>query len=154
MIEFQENKLSRISKISSKTDLIALNKAKTKEIQQLCKIIAHKCKQIMTKLSQYCEDALGKPPCQYAIAETGSLAHEEITAYSNFEHIILLFDDKNCKSYLKYIKWFSVIFHIVVLNVQETIAPSLNIASLNYKDFSLGDWFTMTLPQKAYPLLE
>ena len=34
-----------------------------------------------------------------------------------------------------------MIFHIVVLNLQETIVPSLNIASLNGNDSSLGDWF-------------
>ena len=94
-----------------------------------------------SEISQYCEDTIGKAPCEYAIVGMGSLAREEITPYSDFEHIILLFDDENYKSYLEYFKWFSVIFHIVVLNVQETIVPSLNIASLNDKKFSLGDWF-------------
>ena len=95
----------------------------------------------MAEISQYCEVIMGKAPCEYAIAGMGSLAREEITAYSDFEHIILLFDDENYKSYLEYFKWFSVIFHIVVLNVQETIVPSLNIASLNGKLSILGDWF-------------
>ena len=74
---------------------------------------------------------MGEAPCEYAIVGTGSLACEEITPYSDFEHIILLCNDKNYKSYLEYFKWFSVIFHIVVLNVHETIVPSLNIDSLN-----------------------
>ena len=95
----------------------------------------------MAELSQYCEDVMGKAPCEYSIVGMGSLAREEITAYSDFEHIILLCDNKNYKSYLEYFKWFSVIFHIVVLNLQETIVPSLNIASLNGEDSSLGDWF-------------
>ena len=138
---FLESKVPKISEITSKTKLIALNKAKTTAIQQLNKIIAHKYKQIMAELSQYCENVMGKPPCKYAIVGMGSLAREEITAYSDFEHIILLFDDENYKSYLDYFKWFSVIFHIVVLNVQETIVPSLNIASLNGNESSLGDWF-------------
>ena len=34
-----------------------------------------------------------------------------------------------------------MIFHIVVLDLQETIVPSLNIASLNGIDSRLGDWF-------------
>ena len=138
---FLESKVPKISEINSKTNRIALNKAKTTAIQQLNKIIAHKYKQIMAELSQYCENIMGKPPCKYAIVGMGSLAREEITAYSDFEHIILLFDDENYKSYLDYFKWFSVIFHIVVLNVQETIVPSLNIASLNGNESSLGDWF-------------
>ena len=43
--EFLENKVSRISQIPSKTNLIALNKAKTTAIQQLNKLIANKYKQ-------------------------------------------------------------------------------------------------------------
>ena len=139
--EFLENEVPRISEITSKTRRIALSNAKTTAIQKLNKLIAHKYKQIMAEISQYCEDTIGKAPCEYAIVGMGSLAREEITAYSDFEHIILLFDDENYKSYLEYFKWFSVIFHIVVLNVQETIVPSLHIASFNGKKSSLGDWF-------------
>ena len=51
----------------------------------------------MTDLSQFCEERFGKPLCEYAIAGMGSLARKEITAYSDFEHIILLADDENYK---------------------------------------------------------
>ena len=115
--EFLKRKVPRVSEISSKTNLIALSKTKTTAIQKLNKLITHKYKQIMAELSQFCEDVMGKPPCEYTIAGMGSLAREEITAYSDFEHIILLCDDKNYKSFLEYFKWFSVIFHIVVLNL-------------------------------------
>ena len=95
----------------------------------------------MTELSQFCEDVMGKTPCEYAFVGMGSLAREQITAYSGFEHIILLCKHKNYKLYLEYFNWISVIFHIVVLDLQETIVPSLNIASLNGKESSLRDWF-------------
>ena len=139
--QFVKSKIPRICTKSSETKRIAQSEKKTAAIQQINKLIAHKYKLIMIELSQYCEDVMGKPPCQYAIVGMGSLAREEITPYSDFEHIILLSDDKNYKSHLEYFKWFSLIFHIVVLNVQETIVPSLNIASLNGKHSSLGDWF-------------
>ena len=139
--KFLENKVPRILKISSETKLIAQYEMKTRAIQQLNKLIAQKYKQIMAELSQYCEDVMGKPPCQYAIVGMGSLAREEITPYSDFEHIFLLFDDKNYQSYSEYFRWFSVIFHIVILNVQETIVPSLNVDSLNGNESSLRDWF-------------
>ena len=71
----------------------------------------------------------------------GSLACEEITPYSDFEHIILLFDDVNYESHLEYFRWFSVIFHIIVINLQESIIPGFNIHCLNSKDSSLGDWY-------------
>ena len=139
--ELLKSKVPKILEVSPKTKQITLRKQKTMNIQELNKLIAHRYKRIMAELSQYCEDVIGKPPCEFAIAGMGSLAREEITPYSDFEHIILLLDDKHYESYLDYFRWFSVIFHIVVLNVQETIVPSLNIACLNGKDFSLGDWY-------------
>ena len=138
---FLKSKVPKISAKFSKKNRKSLSNAKTTAIQQLNKLIANKYKQIMAEISQYCEDVMGKPPCEYAIVGMGSLAREEITTYSDFEHIILLCDDENYKSYLEYFKWFSVIFHIVVLNVQKTIVPSLNIACLNDKESSLGNWF-------------
>ena len=139
--KFLKNKVPKISKISPKIKLIIRCQKKTTAIKLLNKLIAHKYKQIMAQISQYCEDVMGKPPCEYVIVGMGSLAREEITPYSDFEHIILLCDDKNFKSHLEYFKWLSVIFHIVVLNVQETIVPSLNIASLNDNESRLGNWF-------------
>ena len=138
---FLESKVPKISTISSETKRINKCQMKTNAIQELNKLIAHRYKQAMAELSQYCEQVMGKAPCQYAIVGMGSLAREEITPYSDFEHVILLHDDKNFLLYLEYFKWFSVIFHIVVLNVQETIVPSLNIASLNGDESSLGNWF-------------
>ena len=103
---------------------------KISSVQHINQIITYKYKQIMANLRQFCEDVMGKPPCKYAIAGMGSLARSEITPYSDFEHIILLFDDENYESYLEYFRWYSVIFHTVILNLQETIIPSLNIESL------------------------
>ena len=42
---------------------------------------------------------------------------------------------------LNYFRWFSVIFQTVVLNLQETILPSVSIYSLNNKESKHGDWF-------------
>jgi len=125
----------------SQTILRKVNAKKVQAIQQINKTIENKYPQVITNISQFCEDVMGKPPCQYTIVGLGSLAREEITPYSDFEHIILLCDDKNYKLHLEYFKWFSVIFHVVILNFQETIVPSLNICSLNDQDFSLGDWY-------------
>ena len=122
-------------------ELQQLKSNKILVIQQVNKIIAEKYKSIMTDLSQFCEEQIGKPPCEYAIAGMGSLARKEITPYSDFEHIILLADDENYKSKLEYFRWYSVIFHVIILNMRETIIPSLNIGSLNDKESILSDWF-------------
>ena len=105
------------------------------------KTITNKYKEIMADISQFCENVMGDPPCEYVIVGMGSLAREEITPYSDFEHIILLSDGKKWANHLKFFRWFSVIFHVIVLNLQETIIPSMNINKLNGKDCKLGNWF-------------
>ena len=120
---FFEGRIERQQSINKITSILQMNQ-----------IIAFKYKQIMANLGQFCEDVMGKPPCKYAIAGMGSLARSEITPYSDFEHIILLFDNEKYESYLEYFRWYSVIFHTVILNLQETIIPSLNIETL-------GDWY-------------
>ena len=122
-------------------NLRQLETNKTSAIQHINNIIADKYKQIMADLSHFCEDVMGKPPCTYAIVGMGSLARNEITPYSDFEHIILLSDDKSYESYLEYFRWYSVIFHTIVLNMQETIISSLNIKTLNDPGSPLGDWY-------------
>ena len=114
---------------------------KVSAVQRLNKAIAKKYTKIMADISVFCEGVMGKPPCEYAVVGMGSLAREEITPYSDFEHIILLNDDKRYKSYLEYFRWFSVIFHIIILNLQETIIPSLNIYSLNGEESKLKNWY-------------
>jgi len=44
----------------------------------------------MACVSKHCIEIMGKPPCKYALVGMGSLAREEITPYSDFEHIIVL----------------------------------------------------------------
>ena len=114
---------------------------KIRAIRDINCTVATSYTNVMAELSQLCKDIMGEPPCEYAVVGMGSLAREEITPYSDFEHIILLSDDKNYKSHLEYFRWYSVIFHIIILNLQETIIPSLDTYSLNDKESSLGDWF-------------
>ena len=109
--------------------------------RKLNKTIADKYKEIMADISRFCENVMGNPPCEYAIAGMGSLARAEITPYSDFEHIILLFDADNYKCHLEYFRWFSVIFNVIILNLQETIIPSLNVNSLNDENSGLGNWY-------------
>ena len=139
--EFLKSKVPRIPNDASKEKIQKRNAQKIVAIQQINKTIADKYKSIMADVSRYCEDVMGKPPCVYAVVGMGSLAREEITTYSDFEHVILLLNCENYEMHLEYFKWFSTIFHIIVLNMQETIIPSLNIRSLNSKECSLGDWY-------------
>ena len=116
-------------------------KDKINSITRLQKQITANYKEIMKELCQYCVDVMGFPPCRFAVIGMGSLAREEITPYSDFEHVILLQKQDNYEIHLEYFRWFSVIYHTIVLNLQETIIPSLNIMYLNDLTCDLGDWF-------------
>ena len=139
--EFLKTKVPLIPNDATKNEKELLNAQKIAAIQQINKKTAGTYKLIMADLSRYCEEVMGKPPCKYAIVGMGSLARKEITPYSDFEHVILLLNCENYEMHLEYFRWFTTIFHIIVLNIQETIIPSLNIRSLNSDESSLGDWY-------------
>ena len=128
-----DNFLQKLRSSNIKTEVLReLQVRKAEAIQFINKTIANKYKQIMADISNFCLDIMGKPPCEYSIVGMGSLARSEITPYSDFEHIILLCDDENYVQHLEYFRWYSVIFHVIVLNLQESIIPSLNIKSLSW----------------------
>ena len=131
--------------VTIKEVLLKLEKRKIDQIKALQSQIAQQYKDIMACISKFCIEIMGKPPCnaKYALVGMGSLARKEITPYSDFEHIIVLQDFrgkmiKNRKKILEYFRWYSVISHIIIINLQETIIPSVCIRSLN--DTS-GAWF-------------
>ena len=138
---FLNKNMPNISINPTSKDFQKLMSQKISTSRELNKTIADKYKQIMADISQFCENVIGNPPCEYAIAGMGSLARAEITPYSDFEHIILLFDSDDYICHLEYFRWFSVIFHFIILNLRETIIPSLNVNSLNDKNCTLGNWY-------------
>ena len=103
--------------------------------QMLQNQITDDYKQIMADLAHFCEKVMGEPPCKFALVGMGSLARKEITPFSDFENIIVLEKqiDRNetYEQTLLYFRWFSVIFQIVLINLRETIVPSVAISSLN-----------------------
>ena len=138
---FLNKNMPKISINPTSQDFQKLMFQKISTSRELNKTIADKYKQIMADISQFCENVIGNPPCEYAIAGMGSLARAEITPYSDFEHVILLFDSDDYICHLEYFRWFSVIFHVIILNLRETIIPSLNVNSLNDKNCRLGNWY-------------
>ena len=132
---------TQTSKRASNPDLKHQQKCKIESIKRIQSKITSNYKDIMIELCQYCEEVMGPPPCKFAVVAMGSLSRKEVTPYSDFEHIILLEIQEHYECNLEYFRWFSVIFHVIILNLQETIIPSLNIMYLNDKDSELGDWF-------------
>ena len=96
---------------------------------------------IMEDVAKYCKNIMGKAPCKFAIAGMGSLSRKEITPYSDFEHLILLEKSLANNNDLNYFRWFSVIFHIIIINLQETNLSRVAISSLNDATKPDGNWF-------------
>jgi len=126
-----------------------LEKNKTEFIKKLQGDITSKYTSIMADLAKFCEDVMGKVPCKFALVGMGSIARKEITPYSDFENLIVI---KNKKWYrlneqekgkaLDYFRWYSVLFQTVIINLQETILPSVAISSLNdYFSSNSNPWF-------------
>ena len=123
---------------ASREELHSLEKSKILFVRNLQNQITDNYLEIMQTLARFSEEVMGKAPCGFALVGMGSLARREITPFSDFENIILLDNavrkDESYENTLNYFRWFSVIFQIVLINIQETIVPSVAIGSLS-------DWF-------------
>ena len=100
---------------------------------------------------------MGDPPLstKFCLAGVGSLAKKEITPYSDFEHMIVLENGSKLSSgpctsnrskstvVLDDFRWYSVVFHIILINLGETIVP---IIAIDVKD-PLSHFFDEITPQ-------
>ena len=163
LVELSECVKSKIRKMRQETDFALRNikripdnvtsmeelireTIKINQIKELQNQIAQQYIDIMAYISKCCIEIMGTPPCKYALVGMGSLARKEITPYSDFEHILVLEELKRqskerFQDILEYFRWYSTIFHIIVINLQETIIPSVCIYGLNNFSAPNGNWF-------------
>ena len=95
--------------------------------------IFEKYSEILTFISDQCKEILGKNPCDFSISEMESLDPNKVSL-NDFKLEILLENGiqntENFPEILEYFQWFSVIFEIIRINLQETEMEIL-ILSLN-----------------------
>jgi len=141
------NGIMPFSEIENDDEKMAKEKIYVQQVKSLQTNISFDYKQIMVFISQECIEIMGQPPCKYALVGMGSLAREEVSPYSDFEHIVVLNNfletqSQQDKEIIKeYFRWYSVIFHIVVVNLQETDLYSMCIPCLNDHSKPGGNWF-------------
>ncbi len=106
---------------------------KIPHLKQLYQKITHQMKEFLASLLEDTEDNLKSmgfsPPCSYVVMGLGSLARQEMTPYSDLEFAILTEKDLADKSYFRHL---TLLFHLRIINLGETIVPSLAIDSLNW----------------------
>ena len=134
----------------SKDELHCLEKQKIHSIRNLQAQIFNEYRQTMADLAAHCHNVMGNSPCRFALVGMGSLARKEITPYSDFENIIVLenegwkdLTEAGQEAVLEYFRWFAVIFQTVLINLKESILPSVAIPCLNdfYSENHNNNWF-------------
>jgi len=117
----------------------------TEQIEKLQEHVYNKCCKLMENVTKYCISLRPSVPCKFALIGMGSLAKKEITPFSDFEHALILQEgvqnDDNYQEILEYFRWFSVIFQISVINLGETIIPSICLPFINNPFKKSFNWF-------------
>ena len=143
--KFVKDKLSSIIWDDSKKTELPVRQQRIDEVESLQQCVHDWYCKLMSQVMNYCVSVKGKLPCQYALVGMGSLARKEITPYSDFEHVILLEEGvqqrQDYGSILEYFRWVSVVFHIVVVNIGETIVASAALPYLNNTENKACNWF-------------
>ncbi|XP_077965631.1 uncharacterized protein LOC144411864 [Styela clava] len=127
---------------------LELQENRKRIIIQLLKENSKSFMEIMQYISAKCILILGDAPCSFALVGLGSLAREEVTLYSDFEHVIVLEDGvENWATYetsvKEYFRWFAVLFQVIIIGLGETFIRSIGIKSLNdlHSDDKSKNWF-------------
>ena len=121
---------------------IAVERERVKHTQRVYAEIAKSMREFVTNMVEDCVEMMpSSPPSRYSILGLGSTAREEATPYSDLEFCILV--EKDTEDVLKYFINLTNFLHLKVVELGETILPSLGIHSLNdfYSENSEDDWF-------------
>ncbi|KAI8483235.1 hypothetical protein Bbelb_389760 [Branchiostoma belcheri] len=114
---------------------------RTEAVRSLYHYVTVKMKQFSADMVEECIETLGPVPCQYAMVGMGSICREEMTPYSDLEFAILVKEGKCTDQNKSYFRTLTHLLHLKVLNLGETILPSMAIKSLNDFNNKETDWY-------------
>ncbi|MBA3237117.1 MAG: tetratricopeptide repeat protein [Parachlamydiaceae bacterium] len=108
--------------------------AELSDIRNVYRDITAQMKIFLAELIQECDNLLKacglEAPCPYSFIGLGSFAREEMTPFSDLEFAILVKDSSRTNK--EYFLALTTLFHFRILNLGETIIPSLQIKGLSW----------------------
>ena len=110
-------------KRSTSEELLASRKEKMQKVKELYIVLTKRYGEVVTYISNQCEQIMGPSPIKYNISGKGSLIYKKQNS-RGFRHIVILEEGThklpNYPEIERYFQWFSTLFQIIVCNLRET----------------------------------